>query len=148
MPKPALAPVSPWTAPGAEFGARPADPRVEALVTGLIERVADRWTLIVLELLTQHGTLRFNQLAGLAVGISQKMLTQTLRGMERDGLVTRTVYPVVPPKVEYRLTDLGQTLSAAFCGVWLWAEANVDRIEQAREAFDAAGEHGLTARRT
>jgi DNA-binding HxlR family transcriptional regulator len=65
------------------------------------------------------------------------MLTQTLRLMERDGLVIRTVHPVIPPKVEYRLTDLGVTLAEAFCGVWTWAETNIDRIEAARALFDS-----------
>jgi DNA-binding HxlR family transcriptional regulator len=69
-------------------------------------------------------------------GISQKMLTQTLRGMERDGLVVRKVYPVVPPKVEYSLTTLGFTLGSAFCGVWVWAANNLEEIEQARADFD------------
>ncbi|MFA6123673.1 MAG: helix-turn-helix domain-containing protein [Sphingomonas sp.] len=112
------------------------DPRVEALVTEVIGRVADKWTMIVLEVLTEHGELRFSRLAQLAEGISQKMLTQTLRQMERDGLVIRTVHPVIPPKVEYRLTDLGFTLSEAFCGVWVWAAHNVDRITEARRSFD------------
>lgn len=66
------------------------------------------------------------------------MLTQTLRKMERDGLVVRTVNPVVPPKVEYRLTDLGFSLAEAFCGLWTWAEANLARIETALADFDAA----------
>lgn len=114
------------------------DPRVEALVTEVIGRVADKWTMIVLEVLTEHGEQRFTRIADLADGISQKMLTQTLRAMERDGLVVRTVHPVVPPKVEYRLTDLGLSLSEAFCGVWTWAEANLDRIEASRRGFDAA----------
>ncbi|GJG89115.1 hypothetical protein tb265_42960 [Gemmatimonadetes bacterium T265] len=70
-------------------------------------------------------------------GISPKMLTQTVRQMERDGLLVRTVHPVIPPRVEYRLTDLGHTLAAAFCGVWHWAEANRARVEAARRAFDA-----------
>ena len=65
------------------------------------------------------------------------MLTQTLRAMERDGLVRRTVYPVVPPKVEYALTDLGHSLGEAFCGVWHWAEAHLAAVEAARSAFDA-----------
>jgi DNA-binding HxlR family transcriptional regulator len=72
-------------------------------------------------------------------GISQKMLTQTLRAMERDGLVERTVHPVIPPKVEYRLTDLGHSLGEAFCGVWHWAGDNLDRVEAARKAFDDRG---------
>ncbi|MBS9475575.1 winged helix-turn-helix transcriptional regulator [Ancylobacter radicis] len=113
------------------------DPRVEALVNEVIGRVADKWTMIVLEVLTEHGELRFTRIGQLAGGISQKMLTQTLRQMERDGLVVRTVHPVIPPHVEYRLTDLGYTLSEAFCGVWRWAEANLERIETARAAFDA-----------
>lgn len=116
----------------------PLDPRVEALVNDVIGRVADKWTMIVLEVLTEHGELRFTRIGELSGGISQKMLTQTLRQMERDGLLIRTVHPVVPPRVEYRLTDLGFTLSEAFCGVWLWAEKNLDRIEASRQAFDAA----------
>ncbi|MGV3577581.1 winged helix-turn-helix transcriptional regulator [Brevundimonas sp.] len=118
------------------FDHPPVDPRVEALVTEVIGRVADKWTMIVLEVLVEHGELRFTRLAELSEGISQKMLTQTLRQMERDGLVIRTVHPVIPPKVEYRLTDLGFSLAEAFCGVWLWAEKNLERIEASRASFD------------
>lgn len=117
--------------------AEPLDPRVEALVNELIGRVADKWTMLILEALEDHGICRFTQLARLVPGISQKMLTQTLRAMERDGLVHRTVHAVVPPKVEYRLSDLGQGLGEAFCGVWLWAEANLEKVESARSQFDA-----------
>jgi DNA-binding HxlR family transcriptional regulator len=113
------------------------DPRVEALVNDLIGRVADKWTMIVLEVLNEHGELRFTQLARQVTGVSQKMLTQTLRHMERDGMLIRTVHPVVPPRVEYRLTELGSSLGAAFCGVWIWAEDNLARIEQARAEFDS-----------
>lgn len=113
------------------------DPKVEALVRDLIGRVADKWTMIVLEVLAEHGELRFTRLGKLVGGVSQKMLTQTLRQMERDGLVIRTVHPVIPPHVEYRLTELGQTLGAAFCGVWIWADENLQRIEAARQAFDS-----------
>lgn len=112
------------------------DPRVEALVNEVIGRVADKWTMIILDVLAEHGELRFTQLSKLATGISQKMLTQTLRAMERDGLVIRTIHPVMPPKVEYRLTDLGLGLGAAFCGVWIWAEKNLDTINQARKDYD------------
>jgi DNA-binding HxlR family transcriptional regulator len=112
------------------------DPRVEKLVNELIGRVADKWTMLILEVLTEKGELRFTRLSELVVGISQKMLTQTLRLMERDGLITRTVHPVVPPKVEYKLTRLGFSLGAAFCGVWMWAEENLDQVEIARTAFD------------
>lgn len=113
------------------------DPRVDALVMQLIGRIADKWTMLVLEVLNEHGELRFTQLSRLIDGISQKMLTQTLRQMERDGLVIRTIHPVVPPRVEYRLTDLGNSLGAAFCGVWIWAEQNLEQVEAARSAFDA-----------
>lgn len=112
------------------------DPRVEALVTDLIGRVADKWTMILLEVLEEHGTLRFTQIARHVPDISQKMLTQTLRRMERDGMLTRTVHAVVPPRVDYALTPLGASLGEAFCGVWLWAEANLDRVERARADFD------------
>jgi DNA-binding HxlR family transcriptional regulator len=118
------------------------DPKVEALVTELIGRVADKWTMIVVEVLAEHGELRFTRLGELAGGISQKMLTQTVRQMERDGLLVRTVHPVVPPKVEYRLTDLGLTLGAAFCGVWVWAAQNLERVEDARRVFDGRARVG------
>ena len=113
-----------------------ADPRIEALVNEVIGRVADKWTMLILEVLAEHGETRFTRVGELVGNISQKMLTQTLRQMERDGLVIRTVHPVIPPKVEYRLTDLGVTLAEAFCGVWTWAEKNIERIEVARAAFD------------
>ena len=110
--------------------------RVEKLVTDLIGRVADKWTMLVLETLVEKGELRFTRLAESIPGVSQKMLTQTLRAMERDGLLMRTVHPVIPPKVEYKLTDLGLSLSAAFCGVWMWAQEHLDEVESARSVFD------------
>ncbi|MBS1030416.1 helix-turn-helix transcriptional regulator [Gluconobacter cerinus] len=113
------------------------DVRVERLVTELIGRVADKWTMIILEVLEEHKELRFTQLARKVEGISQKMLTQTLRQMERDGMVTRTIHPVIPPRVDYRLTPLGLSLGAAFCGVWIWAEKNLSEVEAARSAFDS-----------
>ena len=113
------------------------DPRVEALVNEVIGRVADKWTMIILEVLTEHGELRFTRIGEMTGGISQKMLTQTLRQMERDGLVIRTVHPVIPPKVEYRLTEMGHSLGHAFCGVWGWAQTNHAAIEAARARFDA-----------
>lgn len=112
------------------------DPRIASLVRDLIGRVADKWTMLILDVLAEKTPLRFTRLSELVEGISQKMLTQTLRTMERDGLVTRTVYAVVPPKVEYQLTDLGITLGAAFCGVWVWAANNLDEVEKARGDFD------------
>jgi DNA-binding HxlR family transcriptional regulator len=116
---------------------QPIDPRVQALVTEVIGRVADKWTMQILEVLTEAGEQRFTQIGRAVEGISQKMLTQTLRQMERDGLLIRTVHPVVPPRVEYRLTTLGLELSEAFCGVWLWAERHLTEIESARQSFDA-----------
>jgi DNA-binding HxlR family transcriptional regulator len=112
------------------------DLKVEALVTELIGRVADKWTMMIIEALTEHGEVRFTKLSEMVRGISYKMLTQTLREMEREGLVIRTVHPVIPPKVEYRLTDLGLGLSAAFCGVWIWAEKHIGEVETARAVFD------------
>ena len=115
---------------------RDLDPRIEGLVKELIGRVADKWTLLILEVLEEKGELRFTRLAESVHGISQKMLTQTLRQMERDGLITRTVHPVVPPKVEYKLTHLGLSLGAAFCGVWVWAARNLEQVARARGEFD------------
>ncbi len=111
------------------------DPELDILVREIIERVADKWTMLILEVLEEHGTIRFTRLGKLIGGISQKMLTKTVRQMESDGLVKRTVYPVVPPRVEYGLTHLGGSLGAAFCGVWMWAEAHHDEIARARRKF-------------
>ncbi|RZU43416.1 winged helix-turn-helix transcriptional regulator [Edaphobacter modestus] len=111
------------------------DPRIDALVREIIERVADKWTMLVLEVLEEHGTVRFTRLGELVGGISQKMLTKTIRQMESDGLVVRTIHPVIPPRVEYSLTHLGHSLGAAFCGVWIWAEEHYDEITRSREQF-------------
>ncbi|HWA28698.1 MAG TPA: helix-turn-helix domain-containing protein [Lacunisphaera sp.] len=113
------------------------DPRVEALVTELLGRVADKWTMLVIEALATGGEMRFSRIAEAVAGISQKMLTQTLRQMERDGLVVRTVHPVIPPHVDYRLTEMGRGLGEAFCGVWVWAGEHLAQIEKARREFDA-----------
>lgn len=113
------------------------DPKVDELVNETIGRIADKWTLLLLEALEEAGRRRFSDLGRAVPGISQKMLTQTLRQMEREGLVRRTVYAEVPPRVEYELTGLGHELGEAFCGVWTWAEKNIERIEQARAAYDA-----------
>jgi DNA-binding HxlR family transcriptional regulator len=111
------------------------DTKVDALVHEIIERIADKWTMVVLDVLADNGTVRFTKLGKLAGGVSQKMLTKTVRQMESDGLVKRTVHPVVPPHVDYALTDLGRSLGEAFCGVWLWAEKNYDAVEASRAAF-------------
>lgn len=100
----------------------PSTAEIDAIVLQVIGRVADKWTMCVLEVLNQNGTLRFTRIAQLAGSISQRMLTKTLRQMEQDGFVVRKVYAEVPPKVEYHLTELGSSLCGAFCGVWTWAE--------------------------
>ncbi|MCW2390768.1 winged helix-turn-helix transcriptional regulator [Sphingobium sp. B1D7B] len=114
------------------------DPRVEALVNDLIGQVADKWTMLLIEVLHDHGEQRFTRIFEKMPGISQKMLTQTLRQMERNGLVHRTVHPVVPPHVDYRLSELGASLGEAFCGVWTWAEDHLQAIDAARLRFDEA----------
>jgi len=111
-------------------------PQVDALVREIISRVADKWTMLVLEVLGEHGELRFTRLGELVGGVSQKMLTKTVRQMERDGLIVRTIHPVIPPRVEYKLTRLGGSLGEAFCGVWVWALAHHDEVVGARRAFD------------
>src|SRR5690606_38779890 len=88
-------------------------PEADELVKELISGFADKWTFLILDVLWEEGTLRFSELWRRVPEISQKMLTQTLRRMERDGLVIRTLYPSVPPKVEYRLSGLGLSLGAA-----------------------------------
>jgi DNA-binding HxlR family transcriptional regulator len=110
-------------------------PEVEALVRDVIGQIADKWTMLILEALEEHGTLRFTQVGRIVGGISQKMLTKTLRQMECDGLITRKVHPVIPPHVEYTMTEIGRELTAAFCGVWVWAETYHAQVEAARKAF-------------
>ncbi len=112
------------------------DPELDALVREIIGRIADKWTMLALEVLADHGPLRFTRLGELISGVSQKMLTKTVRQMEADGLVVRTVYPVIPPKVEYKLTEIGLSLGQAFCGVWVWAEQHRETIKQSRKAFE------------
>lgn len=111
------------------------DPRTEDLVRAMLVRLADKWTLQTIEILAD-GEMRFSRLREKVAGISQKMLTQTLRQLERDGLVTRHVHPVVPPRVDYRLTPLGASLSEALCALWAWADEHCDAIERSRLAFD------------
>lgn len=111
-------------------------PEVDALVRDVIGKIADKWTLLVLDLLEEKGTLRFGEISRGVDGVSQKMLTKTLRQMECDGLVTRVVHPVIPPRVEYTLTKMGISLTGAFCGVWMWALANYTKVGEARAKFN------------
>ena len=101
----------------------------------VINRIGDRWSLLVLYAL-ENGTLRFQELRRTVDGVSQKMLTQTVRALERDGLITRTVYASVPPKVEYALTPLGRGLTQRIAAIREWAYDNIDDIERARRDFD------------
>ena len=107
----------------------------------ILARVGDKWSVFVIMMLGS-GPLRFNELKRLVGGISQRMLTLTLRGLERDGLVTRTVFPTIPPRVDYELTKLGQSLLTPVNGLGLWARQNRAAIRNARQRFDAAGSHG------
>jgi DNA-binding HxlR family transcriptional regulator len=107
-------------------------------IRDLLDRLADKWSLLVVELLGRD-TRRFSELRRQIDGISQRMLTLTLRHLERDGLVSRTVYPVVPPRVEYRLTPLGTGLLEAICPLVAWTRAHRADITEAQAAYDATG---------
>jgi DNA-binding HxlR family transcriptional regulator len=100
-----------------------------------IEAIADKWSVIVIYALSS-GTMRYNELQRQVGGISQKMLTHTLRNLERNGLVDRKVYPVVPPKVEYSLTPLGQTIHEPLSAICLWAHHHFVEVEAARMRYD------------
>ena len=101
----------------------------------VLDRIGDRWTVLVVGSLSQ-GPLRFSELGRRVRGISQKMLTQTLRKLERDGLVTRHVYPEVPPRTEYELTKLGHTLIEPMGALCEWAGMHLSELEQARKRYD------------
>ena len=101
----------------------------------ILNRIADKWTVLVVILL-ESDVKRFSQLRREIEGISQKMLTQTLRGLERDGLVTRKVYATVPPHVEYALTPLGHTLKDLLYAIKTWSETNIDAVLKAQKQYD------------
>jgi DNA-binding HxlR family transcriptional regulator len=111
----------------------------EALVREMLERVGDKWTLLVIEELGSAGELRFTQLRDRIGDVSQKMLTKTLRDLERDGLLTRRVHAVVPPRVDYKLTKLGYALGEAVCGMWTWVEKHLAEVERSRRQYDRRG---------
>jgi DNA-binding HxlR family transcriptional regulator len=104
-------------------------------VADVLSRVGDKWSVLVIMLLGD-GPRRFNELKRMIGGISQRMLTLTLRGLERDGLVTRTVFPTVPPRVDYELTDLGRGLSEPVKALGAWAHAHQPDIETSRLNYD------------
>jgi DNA-binding HxlR family transcriptional regulator len=107
-------------------------------ISATLARIGDKWTLLVVELLAD-GPMRFNEMRRTIGSISQRMLTLTLRGLERDGLVTRTVYPTIPPRVEYQLTKLGRTLREPVIALAEWARKNMPTMSEARKTFDAGG---------
>jgi len=106
-------------------------------VSGIVQRVGDKWTVLVIGKLGD-GPMRFNELRSAVGGISQKMLTTTLRGLERDGFVTRTVFPTIPPRVDYELTELGMELLEPVTALGEWARKNTSKVNAARARFDAA----------
>ncbi len=105
-------------------------------VNGVLARVGDKWSVLIIVLLGD-GPKRFNEMKRLVGGISQRMLTLTLRGLERDGLVTRTVFPTIPPRVDYELTALGRSLRQAVEPLGQWAQGHVGAIHKAQQKFDA-----------
>ena len=112
----------------------PADCRA---ISDVLARVGDKWSVLVVTRLGS-GSMRFNELRRAIGGISQRMLTLTLRGLERDGLVTRTVFPTIPPRVDYALTSLGRDLLEPVSALGEWATRNQAKIARAREKFDGA----------
>ena len=114
------------------------DPGECTMVSETLARIGDKWTVLVVELLCEgRGPVRFNEIRRAVHGISQRMLTLTLRSLERDGLVTRTVHPTVPPRVDYELTKLGRSLRVPLVAVAEWVRANGTSIHAARQVFDA-----------
>src|SRR6476620_5388764 len=120
----------------------PPGPHAEAscrAVASVLARVGDKWSVLVIMMLI-NGPMRFNELKRTIGGISQRMLTLTLRGLERDGLVTRTIFPTIPPRVDYELTDLGRGLAQPVEALGKWAFDHRVEIESARTKFDGLNE--------
>lgn len=113
----------------------PRDPVCRTIST-LLSRIGDKWTVLVVQTLGS-GSKRFNELRREIPSVSQRMLTLTLRNLERDGLVSRTVTPSIPPRVDYELTELGRSLQKPICGLARWASDHVGEIHDARSRFDA-----------
>jgi DNA-binding HxlR family transcriptional regulator len=114
--------------------------KTDDLAREIIEKIADKWTILVIDTLGTHGEMRFSRLREEIGSVSQKMLTKTLRQLERDGLVTRYVHPVIPPRVDYQLTPLGGSLLEKICGIWDWVETHMGEMETARRQFDHSEE--------
>ena len=107
-------------------------------VKDVLNRVGDKWSMLTVIMLSDHGTLRFNELHQVIDGISQKMLTVTLKMLEADGLLTRKMYAQIPPKVEYALTPLGESLVTPLMQLYDWANANMPEIKASRELYEKA----------
>src|SRR3989337_1329819 len=106
-------------------------------ISALLQRIGDKWTVLVVQTLGE-GSKRFNELRREIPSVSQRMLTLTLRNLERDGIVNRTVTPTIPPRVDYELTELGHSLQKPICGLADWAIDNVERIHAAQSEFHTA----------
>jgi DNA-binding HxlR family transcriptional regulator len=113
-------------------------------VASILARVGDQWSVFVIMMLGD-GPKRFNEIKRMIGGISQRMLTLTLRGLERDGLVTRTVFPTIPPRVDYELTDLGRGLSKPVEALGKWAFDHRVEIESARTKFDGRNDKAFSS---
>ena len=121
----------------------PSNPICRTIST-LLSRIGDKWTVLIVETLGQ-GPKRFNELRREIPSVSQRMLTLTLRNLERDGLVSRTVTPTIPPRVDYALTELGHSLQKPICGLAKWATENVEAIHHAQRRFDAEADQRAEA---
>lgn len=106
-------------------------------ISGLLQRIGDKWSVLVVQTLAD-GSMRFNELRRAIPSVSQRMLTLTLRNLERDGLVSRTVTPVIPPRVDYELTELGRSLQKPICGLVQWSIAHAGDIHEAQDRYDGA----------
>ncbi|MGJ0121602.1 winged helix-turn-helix transcriptional regulator [Williamsia sp. MIQD14] len=113
-------------------------PAESAFIREVLDRIGDKWTMLVISTLV-NGPLRYSDLQASIPGISQRMLTVTLKSLERDGLVTRTAFPEVPPRVVYELTDLGRSLSDAVLTMATWAATHHEEVARNREVHDVTG---------
>jgi DNA-binding HxlR family transcriptional regulator len=135
---PACEPSGPADQPAAAVGepAGAVGERSPCRAREVLQRVGDKWSVLAIDLLGQ-GTMRFTELHRAIDGITARMLTVTLRGLERDGIVTRTIHPVIPPRVEYALTPMGRTLLDTIGQLVDWADSHLPEIQVARAAYDA-----------
>src|ERR1044072_4525021 len=113
-------------------------------ISTLLSRIGDKWTVLVVQTLGE-GPKRFNELRREIPSVSQRMLTLTLRNLERDGLVNRTVTPTIPPRADYELTELGNSLQRPICGLLAWAMDNSERLHQPQALYDAEHDEARAA---